>query len=221
MIFNNLVTITKIHQVTAFSCCFWRKCNFASKNSKSKLKVGIVKCTRNQKIYITGHGKASPFQPWWSFNGVTPTFDVIRTGLIFHSCLLRLGLTGTESSGWKVQNADTPCEPETHSIVRCCDDPDIFKGVTSSTPFTLPIAQAIALKLPFWTLSRISSQLQMSVIFVRSLCFTCPPLVSTLSTLFDHSTLLSGTDLCWFHVVVTDVSFTKILYSLWWMQLLL
>ena len=131
---------------------------------------------------------------------------------MFHSCLLQLGLTWTGSSGWKVQNdADTLCEPETHSIVRCCDDPDIFKRVTPSTPFTLPIAQAIALKLLFWTLSRISLQIQMSVIFVRSLCSTCPPLVSTL---FDHSTLLSrlhytfaisGTDQCWFHVVVTDV----------------
>ena len=42
------VTITKMLQVIAFSCRFWRKCNFACKRPKSKMKMLIVRCTRNQ-----------------------------------------------------------------------------------------------------------------------------------------------------------------------------
>ena len=47
-IFNNIVTRTKTPQVTALSCRFWRKCNFACKRPKSKIKMLIVRCTRNQ-----------------------------------------------------------------------------------------------------------------------------------------------------------------------------
>ena len=100
-----------MHQVTALSCRFWRKCNFACKRPKSKMKMLIVGCTRNQ-IYTTGHGKASPFQPWWSVRGAIRTFDVNRCSLpssTFCFCLLRLGLAVTGSSGWKLRNADTRC----------------------------------------------------------------------------------------------------------------
>ena len=40
-IFSNRVTITKMHQVTAFSCRFWRKWNFDCKGPKSKIKMLI------------------------------------------------------------------------------------------------------------------------------------------------------------------------------------
>ena len=79
-IFNRLMTITRVHQVIAFSCRVWRKSNSACKSSKSKMKALIVRCSRNQLsiiiIITTGHGKASPFQPWWSVRGLISTFEI-------------------------------------------------------------------------------------------------------------------------------------------------
>ena len=49
------VTITKMLQVIAFSCRFWRKCSFACKRPKSKLKLLIVRCTRNQMSWNLHH----------------------------------------------------------------------------------------------------------------------------------------------------------------------
>ena len=79
-IFNNIVTITKMHQMIAFSCRFWGKCNFACKRPKSKVKMLIVRCTRNQMSWNLHHRtrKASTVQPWWSVRGVIPIYDVIR-----------------------------------------------------------------------------------------------------------------------------------------------
>ena len=54
-IFNNTVTITKMYQVTALSCRFWRKCNFACKRPNSKMKMLIVRCTRNQMSWTLHH----------------------------------------------------------------------------------------------------------------------------------------------------------------------
>ena len=91
-----------MYQVTALSCRFWRKCNFACKRPKWKM-----------NIYITGHGTASLFQPWWSVRGAIRTFDVNRCSLpgsTFCFCLLRLGLVVTGRSGWKLRNADTRCD---------------------------------------------------------------------------------------------------------------
>ena len=65
-ILNNMVTITKMHQVTAFSCRFWGKFNSACKRSKSKNEnvwLWGVQETKCQEIYTTGHGKVSTFQP--------------------------------------------------------------------------------------------------------------------------------------------------------------
>ena len=59
------------------------------------------KCTkwlRFPEIYTTGHGKASPFQPWWSVRCAIPTFDVNQCSLrgsTFCFCLLQLGLAVT------------------------------------------------------------------------------------------------------------------------------
>ena len=83
----------------------------------------IVRCTRNQmsRIYTTKHGKASPFQPWWSVRGAIRTYDVNRCslpGCTFCFCLLRLGLAVTGSSGWKRRNADTRCEAESDFYLR-------------------------------------------------------------------------------------------------------
>ena len=89
-------------QVTAFTCRFWRNCSFACKSSKSQKwkSVLIVKSTtwetKCQKIYITGHGKESPFQLWWLDVCVIPPFDI--------TCLLPTG-----SSDWKFRNVDTLC----------------------------------------------------------------------------------------------------------------
>ena len=85
-----------MHQVVAFSGCSWGKCN----SSKSKMKMLIVRCTRNQ-MSSNLHRKtreASPIQPWWSVRGAIPTFDVNRCSLpgsMFCVCLLRLGLAVT------------------------------------------------------------------------------------------------------------------------------
>ena len=58
-----------------------------------------VQETKCQEIYTTGHGKASPFQPWWSVRGaVRHYFDINRCSLsrsMFYFCLLRLGLAVT------------------------------------------------------------------------------------------------------------------------------
>ena len=78
------VTITKMLQVIAFSCRFWRKCSFAWKkgrNQKWKCWLWGVQETRCYEIYTTGHGKASPFQPWWSVRCAILTFDVNQCSL--------------------------------------------------------------------------------------------------------------------------------------------
>ena len=48
-----VTTMTKMHQVIAFSCCFWRKNIFACKRPKSRMKMLIVRCTRNQNLHIS------------------------------------------------------------------------------------------------------------------------------------------------------------------------
>ena len=50
-IFNSIMIITKIHQVIALSCRFWRKWNLTCKRPKSKMKMLIVRYTRNQMSY--------------------------------------------------------------------------------------------------------------------------------------------------------------------------
>ena len=57
-----------------------------------------VQETRCLDIYITGHGKASPFQPWCSVRCAIPTFYVNQCSLrgsTYCFCLLRLGLAVT------------------------------------------------------------------------------------------------------------------------------
>ena len=96
-IFNNIMTMTKMHQVTAFFCRFWRKC----KRPKSKRKMLIVRCTRWYQLLWNLHHRtriASPFQTWWSVRCAIPTFDVNQCSLrgsTFYFCLLRLGLVVT------------------------------------------------------------------------------------------------------------------------------
>ena len=86
-----------MHKLIAFSCRFWRKCNFACKGPKSKIKMLIVRCTKNQKSWNL-HCRTQesfPFQPWWY---AIPTFDVNQCSLrgsTFCFCLLRLGLAVT------------------------------------------------------------------------------------------------------------------------------
>ena len=81
-IFNNIVTITKMLQVIAFSCrCLWG-----------------VQETRCHEIYTTRHWKASLSQPLWSVRCAIRTFDVSQRSLrgsTFCFCLLRLGLAVT------------------------------------------------------------------------------------------------------------------------------
>ena len=71
------------------------------RNQKWKCWLWGVQETKCQDIYTTGHGKASPFQPWWSVRGaVRHYFDVYRCSLprsMFYFCLLRLGLAVTEA----------------------------------------------------------------------------------------------------------------------------
>ena len=89
-----------------------KKVQFRLQKFEIKMKILIVQETRRHEIYTTGHGKASPFQPWWSVRGEIPAFNVNRCSLpgsMFCFCLLRLGLAVTGSSGWKLRNADTRC----------------------------------------------------------------------------------------------------------------
>ena len=89
-------------QVIACSCHFWRKCNFACKRPKSKMKMLIVSWgvqeTRCYEIYTTRHGKASLFQSLWSDRCAIHTFDVCKRSLrgsMFCLCRLQLGLAVT------------------------------------------------------------------------------------------------------------------------------
>ena len=105
-----------MHQEVVFSCGFWRKWNFACKSLKSRMKVLIVRYTRNclpRYIYVTVHRKVSLFQPWQSVRGVTPTFSInwcSLPGLMFRSNLLWMGLAGTGGSGRKSLKEDTRCD---------------------------------------------------------------------------------------------------------------
>ena len=99
-IFNNIVAITKMHQVTAFSCRFWRKCNCLQKAEIKNENVRIVRCTRNLMSWhlYQRTRKSSPCQPLWSVRCTIPTFDVNQCSLrgsTFCFCLLRLGLAVT------------------------------------------------------------------------------------------------------------------------------
>ena len=67
-------------------------------NLKWKCWLWGVQETKCHKFYTTRHGKAFPFQLWWSVRGVIPTFDVHQYSLLgsmFCICLLRLGLAVT------------------------------------------------------------------------------------------------------------------------------
>ena len=92
-----------MHQVIAFSCRFWRNCNFACTKKvrcqKWKCWLWGVQETRCDEIYTTGHGKASRFQPLWSVRCAIAAFDVNQCSLrgsTFYFCLLRLGLAARE-----------------------------------------------------------------------------------------------------------------------------
>ena len=83
-------------QVIAFACRFWRKCHFAL-CSKSKMKVWIVKCTRNQMSKDLHHR----------------TRESIPVPTIMIRCMCNTSiwhnLLPTGSSGWKFRNVDALC----------------------------------------------------------------------------------------------------------------
>ena len=68
------------------------------RNLKWKCWLWGVQETKCYDIYTTRHGKASPFQLWWSVRGAIPIFDVNQCSLLgsmFCVCLHRLGLAVT------------------------------------------------------------------------------------------------------------------------------
>ena len=78
------------------------------------MKLLIVQETRRHEIYTTEHGKASPFQLWWTVRGAMPTVNVNRGNLwgsMFCFCLLRLGLAVTgapaENFGTRIHGVET------------------------------------------------------------------------------------------------------------------
>ena len=99
-IFNNIVTVSKLHQVTDFPVVFEESAILPANGRNQKWKCWLwgvqeIKC---HEIYTAGHGKTSPFQPWWSVRCAIPTFDVNQCSLrgsTFCFCLLRLDLAVT------------------------------------------------------------------------------------------------------------------------------
>ena len=78
------------------------------RNLKWKCWLWGVQETKCYDIYTTRHGKASPFQLWWSVRGAIPIFDVNRCSLpgsMFCVCLLRLGLavTGAQAENFRTR----------------------------------------------------------------------------------------------------------------------
>ena len=110
-ILNHIVTITKLYQVTAFSCRFRRKGDFAQQNGRNKkCWLSGVQETKCPQICTTGHGKSFLVPTVEISKRWIPAVDVNRCNLLwsmFCFCLLRLGLAVTGSSGPKSGNADT------------------------------------------------------------------------------------------------------------------
>ena len=70
----------------------------ASVNFSVPNPLGTTPWNQSQELYTTGHGKASPFQPWWSVTGAISIFDANRCNLpelMFCLYLLRLSLAVT------------------------------------------------------------------------------------------------------------------------------
>ena len=102
-----------MHQVTAVSCRFWRKCNFACKRPKSKMKMLIVRCTRNQMSWNLHHRTRESFPVPTMMICAIPTFDVNHCSLraqTFCFYLLRLGFAVTgapaEHFGTRIHGGD-------------------------------------------------------------------------------------------------------------------
>ena len=94
-------------QEVAFSNVFFKKVILPAKvwNQLLKFLLWGVQQTDCQKMYITLHGEASSFQPWWSVRDGVPAFDANQwslPGLIFCSNLLWMGLAGSGTCKYTV-----------------------------------------------------------------------------------------------------------------------